>query len=97
MSNFTARTVLAGGLVSNGPGARLTKTWGVITVRYITFTTPGKMHILCCLGSNFFMNFQRAPFKFHTKFWTHKSQNMRFIDFNFFVIYDILELWRHKP
>ena len=27
----------------------------------------------------------------------HISQNMYFTDFILFVIYDILELWRHKP
>ena len=34
------------------------------------------MHILRCMGSKFCVKFQGAPLKFHTKFWTHTSQNM---------------------
>ena len=42
------------------------------------FLTPRKMHILRCMGSKFNVKFQRAPLKFHTKFWTHTPQNMHF-------------------
>ena len=30
------------------------------------------------MGSKFCVKFQRAPLKFHTKFWTHTLQNMHF-------------------
>ena len=40
------------------------------------------MHILRCMGSKFWVKFQRAPLKFHTKFWTHTPQNMHFTFFN---------------
>ena len=43
------------------------------------------MHILQCMGSKFCVKFQRAPLKFHTKFWTHTSQNLHLIGFNFCV------------
>ena len=36
------------------------------------------MHILRCMGSKFCVKFQRAPLKFHTKFWTHTPQNVHF-------------------
>ena len=43
------------------------------------------MHILRCMGSKFCVKFQRAPLKFHTKFWTHTPQNMNFTVFYFCV------------
>ena len=36
------------------------------------------MHILRFMGSKFCVKFQRAPLKFHTKFWTHTPQNVHF-------------------
>ena len=44
---------------------------------------PRRMHILRCMGSKFCVKFQRAPLKFHTKFWTHTPQNMHFTVFYF--------------
>ena len=41
------------------------------------------MHILRCVGSKFCVKFQRAPLKFHTKFWTHTPQNMHLTVFCF--------------
>ena len=43
------------------------------------------MHILRCMGSKFCVKFQRAPLKFHSKFWTHTSQNKHFTVCNFCV------------
>ena len=43
------------------------------------------MHILRCMGSKFCVKFQRAPLKFHTKFWTHTPQNVHFTIFIFCV------------
>ena len=43
------------------------------------------MHFLRCMGSKFCVKFQRAPLKFHTKFWTHTLQNMNFTVFYFCV------------
>ena len=57
-----------------GPGGRLTKTYDVITLeisQFIKLLTHREMHILRCMGSKFCVKFQRAPLKFHTKFWTH--------------------------
>ena len=36
------------------------------------------MHIWRCMGSKFCVKFQRAPLKFHTKFWTHTPQSVHF-------------------
>ena len=41
------------------------------------------MDILRCMGSKFSVKFQRAPLKFHTKFWTHTPQNIHFTVFYF--------------
>ena len=35
------------------------------------------------MGLNVFVKFQIAPLKFHTKFWTHRLQDMHFTDFYF--------------
>ena len=37
-----------------------------------------KMHILRRMASQFCVEFQRCPLKFHTKFWTHTPQNVHF-------------------
>ena len=37
----------------------------------------------------FCVKFQRAPLKFHTKFWTHIPQNMHSTDFHFCVWFTI--------
>ena len=61
------------------------------------------MHILRCMGSKFCVKFQRAPLKFHTKFWTHIPQNMHFTVFKFcvwFAIYlncDVINLSETCP
>ena len=60
-------------------GARLTKAYDVTIQRYRNShikIEDSKMHILRCMGSKFCVKFQRCPLKFHTKFWTHTSQNM---------------------
>ena len=74
-----------------GPISLRLKMWWILK-----FLTLRKMHILLCMGSNFCVQFQMA-LKFHTKFWTHTSQNMHFTDLFFFVTDYILVLWRHKP
>ena len=44
---------------------------------------PRKIHFLWCMGSKFCVKFQRVPLKFHTKFWSHISQNVHITDFHF--------------
>ena len=61
--------------------ARLTKTYDVTIQRYRNLQAKiedSKIHILRCMGSKFCVKFQRFPLKFHTKFWTHTTQNMHF-------------------
>ena len=36
------------------------------------------MHIFAVYGFRILCEFQRAPLKFHTKFWSHTPQNMHF-------------------
>ena len=61
------------------------------------------MHILRCMGLKFCVKFQRAPLKFHTKFWIHTQKDMNFTDFHFcvwFTIslkYDVISLMRRAP
>ena len=43
------------------------------------------MHILRYMGQKYYVKFQRAPLKFHTKVWTHTPQDMHFTVFNFCV------------
>ena len=61
--------------------ARLTKAYDVTIQRYRNLHAKiedSKIHILRCMGSKFCVKFQRFPLKFHTKFWTHTTQNMHF-------------------
>ena len=63
------------------PGGRLTKAYDVTIQRYRNLHAKiedSKIHILRCMGSKFCVKFQRFPLKFHTKFWTHTTQNMHF-------------------
>ena len=65
----------------NASGARLTKAYDVTIQRYRNSDAKiedSKMHILRCMGSKFCVKFQRCPLKFHTKFWTHTTQDMHF-------------------
>ena len=60
---------------------RLTKAYDVTIPRNRKSQrkiTVGKMHILRCVGSKFWVKFQRTILKFHTKFWNHTPQNMHF-------------------
>ena len=91
-SNFSFISICLGiGLVPNrsqaitsnngDPGARLTKAYDVTIQRYRNLHAKiedSKIHILRCMGSKFCVKFQRFPLKFHTKFWTHTTQNMHF-------------------
>ena len=64
-----------------GSGARLTKAYDVTIQRYRNLHAKiedSKIHILRCMGSKFCVKFQRFLLKFHTKFWTHTTQNMHF-------------------
>ena len=47
------------------------------------------MNILRCMASRFYVKFQRAPLKLHTKFWTHTPQSMHFTNFCFWVWFTI--------
>ena len=76
-------------LIKEASGARLTKiirchnSQDIISCQI--FNIFRKRHILQCMGSKFCAKFQRAPLKFHTKFWTHTLQYMLFIVFYFYV------------
>ena len=53
------------------PGGHLTKAYDVTIQRYRKSQrkiTVSKMHILQCMGSKFYVKFQRCPLKFHTMF-----------------------------
>ena len=49
------------------------------------------MHILRCIGWNLCVKFQRAPFKFHTTFWTHTPQHIHLFIF-YFCVSDTISL-----
>ena len=69
------------GSTHSGTGARLTKAYDVTIQRYRNLHAKiedSKIHILRCMGSKFCVKFQRFPLKFHTKFWTHTTQNVHF-------------------
>ena len=73
--------ILYSDLLYVNTGARLTKAYDVTIQRYRNLHAKiedSKIHILRCMGSKFCVKFQRFPLKFHTKFWTHTTQNMHF-------------------
>ena len=62
-----------------------TRAWSINPALVVKFLIPREMHILRCMGSKFCVKFQRAPLKFHAKFWTHTPQNVHFTIFIFCV------------
>ena len=82
------------------PGARLTKAYDITIQSYHNSHTKiqdSKMRTLQCMGSKFCVKFQRAPLKFHTKFWIHTLQNMHLWGVKYLTTYDILEIVRQAP
>ena len=57
--------------------------------QFVKFVTSRKIDILRCMCSKFCVKFQRAPLKFHTKFWTHTSKNINFTDLYFCMWFTI--------
>ena len=51
----------------------------LLNLRALRFSLANKMHILQCMGKIFCVEFQRVPFKFHTKYLTHTSKDMIFM------------------
>ena len=55
------------------------------------------MYILRCVGSKFCLKFQRFTLKFHLESLNPYTAQYAFHRLFLCVIYDIFELWRHKP
>ena len=44
-------------------------------------------------GFKIWCEISKVALKFHTKIWTHASQNMDFMRRYYLTVYDMLELW----
>ena len=60
---------------------RLKNTYELLNlrVRALKYLPVNKIHIFQCMGEIFCVEFQRYPLKFHTKYLTHTSKYMFFI------------------
>ena len=64
---------------SHGSGGRFKKAYELLNLRALKFSPVNKMHIFQCMGKIFWVEFQRVPLKFHTKYLTHTLKDTIFI------------------
>ena len=60
-------------------GGRFKNTYGLLNLRALKFSPVNKIYIFQCIGKIFYVEFQRYPLKFHTKYLTHTLKDMIFI------------------
>ena len=65
-----------GGLSSVG---RFKNTYELLNLRALKFSPVNEIYIFQCMGKTFYVEFQRYPLKFHTKYHTHTLKYMIFI------------------
>ena len=54
-------------------------TYELLNLRALKFSPVNKIHIFQCMGKIFYVEFQRVPLKFHTKYLTHTLKDKSFI------------------
>ena len=64
-----------------GAWGRFKNTYELLNLRALKFSYVNKIHIFQCMGKIFCVEFQRYPLKFHTKYLTHTSKDMIFMQF----------------
>ena len=65
--------------ISLFPGGRFKNTYELLNLRALKISKLHKNHIFQCMGKIFCVEFQRVPFKFHTKYLTHTLKDVDFI------------------
>ena len=60
-------------------GGRFKNTYELLHLRALKFSPVNKIHIFQCMGKIFWVEFQRYPLKFHTKYLAHTLEAMIFI------------------
>ena len=60
-------------------GGRFKNTYELLNLRALKFSLVNKIHIFQCMGKMLYVEFQRYPLKFHTKYLTHTLKDMIFL------------------
>ena len=61
------------------PGGRFKNTYELLNLRALKISKLHKNHIFQSMGKIFYVEFQRVPLKFHTKYLTHTLKDVDFI------------------
>ena len=61
------------------PGGRLKNAYELLNLRALKIPMLYKNRIFQCMSKIFFVEFQRVPLKFHTKYLTHTLKDVNFI------------------
>ena len=77
-------------LINRGPGERFKNTNELLNLRALNFSPAQKMHNFQSMRKIFWVEFQRVPLKFHTKYLTHT------LKMHFLYNYEILRALRFK-
>ena len=67
-------------VLSIAPGGRFNNAYELLNLRALKISMLYKSHIFQCMGKIFWVEFQRVPLKFHTKYLTHtlKDESLKF-------------------
>ena len=57
-------------------GWRFKNTYELLNLRALKFSPVNKIHFVQCMSKIFWVEFQRYPLKFHTKYLTHTLKDM---------------------
>ena len=60
-------------------GGRFNNAYELLHLRALKISMLYKTHIFQCMGKIFWVEFQRVPLKFHTKYHTHTLKDVDFI------------------
>ena len=61
------------------PGGHFKNTFELLNLRALKVSPVNKIHIFQCMGEIFCVKFQGVPLKFHTKYLSHTTKDMIFI------------------
>ena len=75
------------------PGRCFKSTYELLNLRALKFSPLNKIHIFWCMGMIFYVEFQRYPLKFHTKYLTHTLKETIFMQRWYFDLRAHTHFW----
>ena len=82
------------------PGGHFKHTYKLVNLGACKFSLVKKLHIFQCMGKIFWVEFQRKPLKFHTKYLTHTLNETIYFQcwkFRSSKIYELINVFEMPP